>query len=227
MNERPVPAAFDPNAIRWGEDNPIEAAPTLGDEEKDVLVQKMAALDKLLADQGKAKWKIEVSFFYRRRVTTHSAGAISIWESGTMFHGGGDTKAYFCPGKELKMSACQGAIPDSSNGYGFLVCPKCKEVWRGDQVYGEIFGRWNNRVWSEKILELFRRLDHNADVYLKYPRSDLRVAAKLEQEKQLMGEKLARVRQDRVQYIYPLRNIIKDTSNGADLLGRFHAFLTA
>lgn len=227
MADRTVAAAYDPSAVRWGEDNPIDKAPVLSEEEQDALRGRMAALDKLLADQGKAKWKIEVIFFHRRNLHSHSAGAISIWESGTKFHGGGDTKAYFCPGAELKVSECTGIIPDSANGYGFLVCPQCKQVWQGEQVYGEIFGRWNNRTWSEKLLQLFRRLDHNADFYLKYPKSDLRVAAHAEQQRQLMGERLQRVRREREMYIYPLKNIIKDTSNGADLLGRIHAFLTA
>lgn len=227
MAERVVPAAFDPGAVRYGDDVSLERAPVLTDEEQFILREKMAAMDKLLADQGKAKWKIEIVFFHKRRLFTHSAGAISIWESGTKFHGGGDTKAYFCPGRELKVSDCEAIIPDSSNGYGFLVCPQCKKVWKAEQVYGEIFGRWSNRVWSDKILHFFRRLDHNADIYLKYPKHDLRVAARAEQEKQLMGEKLQKVRRERVQYIYPLKNIIKDTANGADLLGRFHAFLTA
>lgn len=227
MGSLPTPAAYDPNTIRWGEDNAIEKAPKLSEEEQEALRLRMAAMDKLLSDQGKAKWKVEIVFFHKRSVGGHSAGAISIWESGTKLHGGGDTKAYFCPSREQKVGDCTGIIPDSSNGYGFLVCPYCKRVWAGEQVYGEIFGRWTNRTWSEKILQMFRKLDHNADIYLKYPRADLRVAAHDEQQKQLMGERLQKVRRDRVQYIYPLKNIIKDTANGADLLGRFYAFLTA
>jgi len=222
-----VPAPYDPGALRFGEDRPLESAPVLSAEEQDVLRQKLLAFDKLLSDEGKAKWKIEIGFFHKRKLHSHSAGAISIWESGTKFHGGGDTKAYFCPGKERKISACEGVIPDHANGYGFLVCPACKHVWKGEEVYGEIFGRWTNRTWAEKVLWLFRKLDHNADIYLKYPLADLRIAARAEQRKQLGGEKLQRVRQQRVQYIYPLKNIIKDTAGGADLLGRFYAFLTA
>jgi len=227
MADLPAAALYDPGALRAGEDRSIESAPTMTEEEQAILRERMAAMDKLLADQGKAKWKIEIGFFHKRNLHGHSAGAISIWESGAKFHGGGDTKAYFCPGKELKVSDCVGIIPDSANGYGFLVCPRCKKVWQGDQVYGEIFGRWSNRAWAEQVLKLFLRLDHNADIYLKYPKSDLRVAASLEQQKQLMGEQLQRVRREREQYIYPLANIIKDTAAGADLLGRFHAFLTA
>jgi hypothetical protein len=227
MSEPLVPALYDPGTVRWGEDNPIETAPALSEEEAHTLRERMAAMDKLLGDQGKAKWKIEVFFFHKRKLFSHSAGAISFWESGTMFHGGGDAKAYVCPGKELKLNDCESIIPGTSNGYGFLACPRCLRVWQAEQVYGEIFGRWNNQIWSEKILQFFRRLDHNADIYLKYPKEDLRVASRLEQERELRGAKLERVRQGRVQYIYPLKNIIKDTANGADLLGRIHAFLTA
>lgn len=213
--------------LQWGQDNPIEHAPELSAEEKEILENRKKAFDKLLSAEGKAKYKIEVLFAHTRSSHTNAAGALSIWESGTKLHGGGDTKMYWCPGKELKLSDCTGFIPDASNGYGHLVCPRCQKVWSGDQVFGEIFYRLDAWKWAQVLLKHYAFLEHNADVYLKYPRIDLRVASRQEQAKQLMGEKLAKARIERQQYIYPLRNIITDTSAGSDLLTRFHAFLTA
>jgi len=213
--------------LQWGQDNPIEVAPELSAEEKHILEKKKEAFDKLLAAEGKAKYKIEVLFAHTRRAFGDSVGALSIWESGTKLHGGGDTKMYWCPGKELRLSDCTGFIPDASNGYGHLVCPRCQKVWSGDQVFGEIFYRFDSWKWAQALLKHYASLDHNADIYLKYPKHDLRVASRLEQAKQMMGEKLAKVRTERQQYIYPLNRIIKDVSAGSDLLTRFHAFLTA
>jgi hypothetical protein len=213
--------------LKWGEDNPVDHAPVLTEQELDTLKKKQVAFDRLLAEEGKAKYKIEVLFKHTRRVRGLSFGALSIWESGTKLHGGGDTKMYWCPGKELKVSDCVGIIPDASNGYGHLVCPDCKRVWQGEQVFGEIFYGLDAEKWSIVILRHYIRLGSNADIYLKYPRHDLRVASGLEQAKQLMGEKLAKVRKEREQYIYPLARIMKDVAAGSDLQARFKAFLTA
>lgn len=213
--------------VKYGQDNSLDAAPILTGEELDILKKRQEAFDKLLREEGKAKYKIEVLFKHTRKLHALSAGALSIWESGAKLHGGGDTKMYWCPAKEQKTSDCTGIIPDASNGYGYLVCPKCKKVWNGDQVYGEIMYNLPAQKWAEVLLKHYSALDHNADIYLKYPKHDLRVADTMEHAKQMMGEQLAKVRTQRQQYIYPLARIIKDVQSGADLLTRFHAFLTA
>lgn len=213
--------------VKWGEDNPLENAPILTEEEKHIIEQKIAALDKLLATEKKAKYKIELLFGKARSTARPTPGALSFWESGTKFHGGGDAKIYLCPGKALGKSTCEGFIPDSSTGYGHLVCPACGTVWQGQQVIGEIFANLPMKKWAEVILKYYVRLGLNCDIYLKYARTDIRAAAMAEQLKDLRGEKVNLVRSKRAMAIYPLRNILKDSSAGADLLGRFEAFLLA
>lgn len=212
--------------IAYGEDRPIEAAPELTEEEKFELEKKMLAMDKLLATQKKAKYKIELFFGRARSMHQPVPGAISFWESGTKFHGGGDSKVYFCPGKLLKKNECQAIIPFAFNAYGFLVCPACKETWKGNQVIGEVLGRHTMRQWSELIFQYFGRLQYNCDIYLKHSPDDIRSVAQAEQERQRGGELLTKARK-RALHVYPLNNIIRDTAAGADLLGRFYAFLTA
>lgn len=213
--------------VKWGEDNSIEQAPELTEEEQHALKQKMEAMDKLLATQQKAKYKIELHFSYRRSSRAPFPGALSIWESGTKLHGGGDTKVYECPGQAEKKNDCTAFIPDVSTGYGYLVCPGCKTVWQGEQVHGERFAVLTTQNWARLVLNYFIRLGHNADIYVKLAQVDMRVAAHLEQQRQMGGEKLHGARTQRVPYIYPLRNIIKDTAAGSDLLERFTAFLSA
>jgi hypothetical protein len=211
---------------KFGEDRPLEEAPELGDEEKHELQKRMEAMDKLLAANKKAKYKIELFFGKARSMRSAVPGAISFWESGTKFHGGGDTKIYFCPGKLTGKNDCQKVIPFAFNGYGFMVCPGCKETWKGGQVIGEVFGRHTMRDWALLIFQYYNRLDQNCDIYLKHSPDDIRSVAAREQERQQGGELLTRAR-ERARHVYPLRNIIKDTLAGADLLNRFYAFLTA
>ena len=213
-----------PVEVRWSTSREVADAPILSEEDKHTLKQKQAALDKLLADEQKAKYKIEILFGHKRTLHGLSTGALSIWESGTMLHGGGDTKVYMCPAKN---KPCKGLIAESSQGFGHLVCPECGSVWEGEDVYGELIFKLPNNKWAEVLMRFYTLLGHNADIYLKYPKHDLRVASGLEQAKQLHGEALDKARKERQQYIYPLKNIIKDTANGADLQGRFYALLTA
>ena len=71
------------------------------------------------------------------------------------------------------------------------------------------------------IEKLFRELGSNADIYLKFHKTDIRYIA-LERAK---GPEVAR--RLKGMHIYALKNIIKDTSSGAALVGRFMAFLTS
>jgi hypothetical protein len=213
--------------VKWGEDNTLDAAPVLSEEEQDILKKRMVTMDKLLATQRIAKYKIELFFSHRRSGRDATPGAVSLWESGAKLHGGGDCKIYLCPSEAQKQGACNGIIPDAAQGYGHLVCPTCKKVWKGSQVHGEIFARLTTQGWSRLLFKYFVRLGHNADIYVKVPRHDIRKAASLEQARQLKGEKLTVARTKRDVYIYPLRNLIKDVNAGADILGRFKALLSA
>lgn len=225
-------AEFDPwktkgaSEIKWGEDTSIENVPELSAEDRYAIQQKMTALDKILAEQGKAKYKIELMFGRARSLRKPTPGMLTFWESGMRLHGGGDTKMYICPGKTRRRNECEAFIPMSANGYGFLICPECQMRWTGDDVFGEIGCVLSMADWSRAILKHFIRLGHNADIYVKMSRGDIRALALLEQQRQHKGEKLALAR-DRPRYIYPLKNLIKDCSAGSDLLKRLYAFLTA
>jgi len=213
--------------VKWGEDNPIENAPELNEEEKDALEKRMKAMDKILADTGKAKYKIELLFVRSRSVWKPTRGVLTFWESGTKLHGGGDTAMKMCPGAILKINDCEAFIPDANIGYGHCVCPACKKVWQGEQVKDSHIGNYTMRTWAEIVYKYFRRLGYNCDIYLKHSPDDIRSVAAMEQERQRGGDVLTAMRNKRALHIYPLANIIKDTSAGSDILARFYAFLTA
>lgn len=198
--------------------------PFITPEEQATVEQKKAALDKLLEDKDLAKYKIEVLFGKGFAPNKPSHGAMSFWESGSKFHGGGDTILHLCPGKSLGLSDCDAFIPDASHGYELLICSQCGHTWKGEQVSGQILARLTAQGWAALVLKYFRKLEMRADIYVKYHPTDIRSAAALEQARQRGGEELlkARVSQKR---IYPLKNLIKDTSAGASLESRLLAFL--
>ena len=204
--------------------NPLAQRP-LSEDELDAVRKKQEVLDKLLAEAGKAKFKIEVLFSKNFSLHKTVAGAISFWESGTKLHGGGDAIMHICPGKKLGRSDCDAFIPDPSHGLGFLVCPRCLQLWDGEQVYGQVLYRLPLQRWADVLEGFYLKLQGNADLVMKRYPGSLRQAAENEQKKQQFGESLGEVRGSRQSIVYPLANIIKDTSAGASLNGRILAFL--
>jgi len=224
----PTPVHLTPDqlqgAVRWTEETlPVQ----LSKEELEAVHERMKLLDELLKTGTKAKYKIEILFTKDRSMHRPTPGAVSFWESGSKLHGGGDGKLYICPGQSLGRNDCSSFIPDSANASSFLWCPRCGIRWQGTEVIGERLAVLPLKKWGEVLLHYFTKLENNADIYVKYAREDIRTKAMLEQARQQGGEKLEKVRNARAKSIYPLKNIVWDTSNGADLLGRFQAFLTA
>lgn len=220
-----VDRAPTPQEVKWSDVD--KKTQELSREEHHNLQKRQEAFDKLLEDNKRAKYKIEVMFRHSRRSTGLIDGMLSIWESGTKLSGEGDAKVYFCPSKELGRGECQAILPDVSNGFGHLVCPKCGQSWKDSEVYGEVFFKLPYEKWAEVLVTYYARTGHNADIYLKYPKHDVRVIAAKEQEKQLKGDQYNKLRSEKVLYIYRLERIIKDTSSGSSLYDRFKALLTA
>jgi hypothetical protein len=206
--------------VKWGQDLDIDKAPTLSAEELHTLQERQKALDKLLAEKKRAKYKIEIFFGSQYKTNGHYPGAVSLWLSGSKLHGGGDEKIYLCP-------SCGGFILPSAQGYGHLVCSKCAKVSKDKDAIGEIFLRLTTQNWAMVLYKWFRIMEFNSDIYMKRPRRDVRQAATLEQARQHGGEKLLATRATREVSIYPLYNIIKDTAAGADIPTRLKAFLAS
>jgi hypothetical protein len=109
------------------------------------------------------------------------------------------------------------------------VCPACGNVWKSEACIGELFFKLTMRGWADVIYRYFRQFDYDCDIYLKHAREDIRSVSLAQQERQTWkgSQMLSSARDKRARHIYPLRNIIKDTSAGANVLSRFYAFLTA
>ncbi len=207
----------------------ILAAPELTAEEKAAIAQRMKDIDLLLKDERKAMFKLEVMFNRERSHHKPFPGVVTWWGNAAKLHGGGDSKLYMCPGKELRQNNCEAILTEAMNGGAFAVCPKCGNLWRPEEVVGEVFFRTDMQGWATVLTRWFIHLGMDADVRIKYARDDIRHASRLEQERQRGGELLHKVRSEerRSSAVYKLSTIIRDTSTGADLRNRFLAFLSA
>lgn len=216
--------------ITWDEASvELLASPAVTPEDMATVEEKIKALDKLLGEQKLAKYKLEVMFGDDRSFHKSFGGVVTWWESGNKLHGGGDSKLYLCPGRERVGSDCESFLPDTCNGLNFIVCPRCKSLWRSEEVFGEVFYRLTMQKWADVLLSWFLKLELNCDIRIKFARDDIRSATFREQEKRMQGELLTKARSEerRSTSIYTLANIIKDTSAGAGLHGRIIAFLKA
>jgi len=207
------------------QENPTAVARILTEEEKHKIAKDRELADLKLAEEGKAKFKIELMFTQEFSIIKPVPGIISFWESGAQFHGGGDSIIHWCPGRVLKRNDCEHYIPDPSHGFGILMCPKCQTVWKGEQVIGQYIARLTAQGWAQVLCDYYRRLDMNCDVVIKYHKNDIRSASR--QRHSADSLHLVRSAQKRLKRIYTLANIMRDTSAGSSLYDRMIAFVKA
>lgn len=175
---------------------------------------------KTLGGEIRAKYKIEVMFEEGRTIAGPNLCGIQLWESGLKFHGGGDQLMYWC----MDTDSNQGCKRPFSGD--FIVgpvanCPNCGMTISMDRAASMQVVRLPTKALAEKVEKMFRSLKDNADIYVKFHKTDVHYLA---MEKAKGRETAKRLKG---MHIYPLKNIIKDTASGADLVGRIHAFLTA
>jgi hypothetical protein len=104
---------------------------------------------------------------------------------------------------------------------GAAYCPNCEATIASDFLTCQRGGKVTTKALANSVAKIFRQLDHSADIYCKYNREDIHV--KILEEK--VGAEKAR--ELRGLFIYPLKNILKDTAAGASLESRFEAFFKA
>lgn len=166
----------------------------------------------------RAKYKIEVTFEKGRTSQGPNLLGVQVWESGKRFNGGGDELSFFCKDVESN-DGCFGVITSDFIKGGVAYCQSCKKGVVADRLTNMMIGKVTSQSLAEQLAKMFRQLGSNADIYLKYHKTDPRYIA-MERAK---GPEAAK--RLKGMHIYPLKNIMKDTSNGADLVKRLKAFV--
>jgi hypothetical protein len=209
-----------------------------------------AKLAEGLVKDGKlstADYRIELMFSKHRSSLPNkpSPFAMLIWESGKRLHGGGDQKMYWCGYDD-----CHKPISCDNFGFYHVVCPAChrelfldknskrdhiKSLKKDNQplmdidkiplVVGEMFYNMTPPNIADLLVKTWYALGSNADVYFKWSPLEVRYDAKFETTKTI--DNLNNVRVKREPAIYTLKRILDDVNAGADLRGRFLAFLTS
>lgn len=182
----------------------------------------------------KARYKLEIHFGKDRTSSgLPFPGAMTYWASGKEFHGGGDTRVWECP-------KCEAIIDDDATGLAPVrdakgntkevavrYCGKCASTWHLQELVEFRYFKLTEQFWAHAILKGFLRLGMDADIYLKYHRTDIRYKTMMELARSRGGEAINQARVNRGLHIYPLKNIIIDTKNGAGLYEQIRKFINA
>ena len=168
-------------------------------------------------DDKTARYKIEVAYLESRKSRGPSACSVTIWESGKRFHGGGDQSMFWCLNSKNNEEGCGGLIPDNMVKEGVALCPHCKRSVNQQLLPVTRVGVFSSSNLANEIYKLFRHLGSDADIYLKFHKSDAEARARLKSEGGAKKE-LA---------IYTVSRLIQDSLGGSDLTKRIETFLTA
>ena len=179
-------------------------------------------------------YKIEIHFG-SNRTTQEAKGLMICWEHGAALNGDGDIQMLFCGYDEcarpFKVANARGSL---------AMCPFCeRKMWRSQYDKTNFWKdapqakhlpfAYTIKGWPRKptrwianlLVKYFRLLDSDADIYLKYHPSDIRIEAHKGRPD------YDKVRNMRGLHVYPVHRILADTAHGADLGKRFLAFIRA
>jgi hypothetical protein len=184
-----------------------------------------------------AKYKVEIHFNKDRTIAGPNTAAVTVFESGARLNGDGDELVYICSQRDkgLALNApdvedkpvirgydgCGNIIPGAQLRGGAAMCTTCNAIINSEQLTSTLLVHLPTKKLSVLVTDLFRRLGSDADIYIKYHPTDIRA--------QILNNPhgLDKSRMSRGLTIYPLHNIIKDTSGGASVEGRFEALFSA
>jgi len=220
--------------------------PPLTSEEREAAerLQKRVAEENLKSAEEmelRGKYKIQVWIRTGRSVHKPLGFSISFWESGKRLHGGGDESMWVCRRRpkapkpprpfgvahsrlfkeEATPDGCGKLIAGDNSAFGYAVCPHCGVKWDTEHIADSIFYTVPVERAAEVIANWFRKLDHDADIYVKYRAQDVRVLMMARE----FGVRKARQLKGLV--IYTKGAIIQDTVGGATLEACFKALLLA
>ncbi len=181
-------------------------------------------------DDLQAKFVLDILFNDERSHHHAFSGFVMAFTNGGALHGGGDEKVYFCPNKVDRKghtAICAAPIPPNLIKHGIGICLACKRPSKDKDFIGEVLFKLPMESWPKVMERFFYRLECNADIRIGIFKNDLRDATAKEQERQMHGDLLNKVRREREWVRYSLAALVKDGTAGATLQGRLRAFLRA
>lgn len=171
--------------------------------------------------QIRAKYKIEIKFRDERSLLDDVSIGWQAYESGKHLHGGGDELIYWCISTSDRDNGCGAPIVGNNIIQGIALCTGCHRQINAALLTSNFVIRMTLKRLAQETAKIWRKLEGSADIYCKFNPGDIRY--------KIMEGKLGSDEARKLQglFIYPLSNIIKDTSAGSSLESRLEAFFKA
>lgn len=175
-----------------------------------------------------AKYRIEVIYDYRRKKSDTCPCLINVYKSNGKLDLDLDTPLFFCSSEENPMYGCgsvlteeeQEAQLEDGTYMTVLWCKKCQKYVNRLILCSSIFINQTPMIIAEKVYKLFRELDSNSDIVVKYFKRDIK------KSNEGWGDKLETARDQRERAIYTLKSILKDIGDSGLIIKKIKDFLS-
>lgn len=186
-----------------------------------------------------AKYQIEVQYGQNRTLAGPNVAVVSFYIKGSRLGGGGDEKLYLCEAcdatsatqpadkfRDIKqrsphVQGCGAFIPPSAIKRDVACCPGCQRLINAAMLTGEVLYKAPTSLLAQRLADYWRRLEGDADLYIKYHTSDIRF------QEMVVRLGSAKARRLRGLLAYPLARILRDTASGKSIETAFADCLSA
>jgi len=178
--------------------------------------------------KGFGKYRIYVTFEYRRSSHWKSPCFITVHRSNKDATLDLDVPLFFCDG-EKEGDGCGKVLTgedllatlESGQMMKVVYCDTCKRYINKELTASSLFLNNQKKDIAKRVYSLFCELGRDADIVIIYTNKNLKKA-----NEDWRGEKLDEVRNTREASLYPLKNIIGDVTAGeSNVLRKIEDFL--
>jgi hypothetical protein len=220
---------FDPTKLNPEQAIIYNASQKAPDEDLLKDIKKSASLETSMF----GTYRIYVYFEHRRTSRGRSPCSIQVFLSNKKPDLNLDTPLYFCSAKQDELEdqaaekiGCGKVLTEPTmlvnHMYQCVFCKNCNKYVNIELAHDQLFMNNSRKEIAALIYKLFRELNSDADIVVKYFKRDIRnatVDAKA-------VDKLEAARTNRERAMYTMGNIIKDVGDGGNILRKIEDFIS-
>lgn len=199
------------------------------ERDKEIIARRQEALEKMFATTNRGKYKICLAMVdnLHRKTQPLWRGMITFYENGRkLVDGGNDRGIYLCPGRLLGVNDCYSIIPAYANKNDELICAKCGNTWKGEQVIGHTASNSSLSRWAQILTaHITQRLEDSADIVVILHPPGVREVTRQEMDRVHHGDKIFKFERQARRHEYFNEDLRRDMAAGARMVDRIYAFL--
>lgn len=217
---------FDPNNLTDKQKEIWEAYNSEPDPE---LLDELKKTSDFTGDGVLGTYRIYVYFDFRRKGTEKSPALISVTKSNKKADLDMDLPLFFCSSEKHPELGCgrvlKGpellATTQSGEQFKAIYCDNCKQYVNVEITCSNLFMNNTKKTIAERVYKLFRELNSDADIVVKYFKNDIKKTFN-----EVKWDGMNKVRENRERSIYTLGRMLKDVGDSGNLQKKIEDFLS-